>query len=329
MNQKRFFEGGGEKPHRLSRGDKLGLLDRVVLPTVKGTSPGSLLHMLRVIDGFCGNYRHCVVKRETLAVRARVSVRQAQRLINGLAALGVVAVEHLSNRDGHRIASRYLPNWPAIEQLAGAPENGRGQSATVALRPPEPECHGVTPECHGVTPECHGVTPECHGGTALDPYLDPSIDPPPPKSPTPRFTVERRATPRKEAGEEAIFGLKAEDVRDLPSQVRAFRRLVEASERESSKLGAATIDLTRDRESLGAFLGLVQATDREAKALAGTPGKFWDWLAVLNRRLREPRVLWRGWVTPVESENGHRQADLIIRSAGDNWRQFVEGAATR
>ncbi len=136
MEQKKFFDGNArEKPHKLSRGEKLGTLDRIVLPKMKGTRPSSLLHMLRVIDGFCGNYRSCVVRRKKLVARTGLSLPQVQRLITAISALGLVRVEHLSDSDGHRLANRYTPDWDAIKALVPLdrtpqPENHHESLAT-------------------------------------------------------------------------------------------------------------------------------------------------------------------------------------------------------
>ncbi len=73
------------------------------------------------------------------------------------------------------------------------------------------------------------------------------------------------------------------------------------------------------------FLWLVDATDREARAKAGTAGRLFDWVGVLNARLKKPRIQWRGWPTAVERDNGHRVAELVIRNAGDRWQQFARG----
>jgi hypothetical protein len=315
VEQKNFFDGNAqERPHRLSRGDKLGMLDRIVLPKVKGASPGSLLHMLRVIDSFCGNYRHCVVKRGTLAERARLSLRQAQRLLNGLMRIGVVNVEHLSNREGYRTASRYLPDWEAIAKLDPSPKCHGGtqvegnQSATVALRSPHPECHPVLPECHP-------VLPECHRGTALVPSSDPSIDPPPPKSPNRIAGFSRGGS---EAEVERFF-LKAGDVRDVRSRLKAYRRIVDQP----------AIDLQRDVDSLAAFLCLLDATDRDARARAGTGGQFHDWVAVANARLQKPRVQWRGWFTPTESQRAQQQAEAFVRANPQVWAEFVQASEVK
>ncbi len=282
MNQKKLFHGEGEKPHRRSRGEKLRILDRIVLPKVPGTSPSSLLHMLRVIDGFCGNYRQCVVRRKTLAERMRLQLRQTQRLLNALEALGLIRIEHLASRDGRRAASRYLPEWDAIEALLpaepSAPTSGLDMSGIDSW----PGCHGGTLAGPiSDEPECHPVTPECHRGTALKIRLkDPSIDPPPPPAPSNRIAAALQKT--EEGGGDFW---KAEDLESL----------------------AAFLARLGDDSKAAGPLALYLSTQREAASRAGTADPVRSIIGLFNWRFARPTVEWKAWITQRGREDAERE----------------------
>jgi hypothetical protein len=313
LNQRGFFEGGPEKPHRLSRGEKLAILDRIVLPKLKGTTPGSLLVGLRAIDSFCGNWRHCVVGRDKLAGWGRLKVRQMQSILNVLEELGLVRIENRSDRDGHRTASRYIPDWDRARSMC-PPESEKKEEARV-----QPLHSGAAePECNGCKPECNGCKPECNGCTALDPSSDPSKDPPPPLSPKASEISEG-------GGGGGVRGLLMEYfaqpavVADTLERFRVADRLFERLA-EAGQYGIAA----GDRREFFAFLVSVDR-ERKRRRLTPKPVHAPDGLALW--RLEQGR---RFWTEPITREDREKATTILARlDAPPLLPQPAEAAAAR